>query len=151
MDEVLLLADDAGSSNTKPNTTNYLALQTMIAKLLEEGTVSWPFQVLFHTVTCEKPKKASGERTRFTVTCTNEKTWVTLAKKTKSPDGDKTKVTWASVFKHVVDVDALNNNLVKIAWQVRVVPQLGLVRLERPCVVWAKPFELKTGTVLRIG
>ena len=151
MDEVLLLADDAGSSNTKPNTTSYLAFQTMIAKLLEEGTVSWPFQVLFHNVTCEKPKKASGERTRFTVTCTNEKTWVTLAKKTKSPDGDKTKITWASVFKHVVDVDALKNNLVKIVWQVRVVPQLGLVRLERPCVVWAKPFELKTGTVLRIG
>ena len=57
----------------------------------------------------------------------------------------------ANVLKHVVDGDALNNNLVKIVWQVRVVPQLGLVRLERPCVVWAKPFELKTGTVLRIG
>ena len=50
---------------------------------------------------------------------------MTVAKKNDTTEECNNKVTWANVFNHVSDMDA--------------------------CVVCAKPFELKAGTVLRIG
>ena len=149
MDEVMLLTEDAGN-NTKTPAISYLSFQAMVGKLLEEGAMSWPFQVLLHNVSSVKPA-SKGERTRFTLASTNEKVWVTLNKKGKVADGDRSKVSWANVFKFVADAGTLNNNVVKIVLQARAVSQLGSVRLERPCVVWAKPFELNAGAVVRIG
>lgn len=145
MDTVVLLADEGKSPQ-------YLAFHTMVMKLLEEGTVSWPIQLLFHTVTRNNKGTRTGkrERTSFQLTYTREKSWVTLPKK-KKPDDAADKPTWANIFRTISDPRQLNNTVVKVVWQIKPASQLGLLRLERPCVVWNCTMELTPGAVVRIA
>ena len=144
MDTVMLASDDGKS-------THYLAFHTMVMKLLEDGTVSWPVQLLFHTVTRINRGARGGkrERTSFELTCTQEKSWVAIPKK-KSPDSAD-KPTWANIFRNISDAGLLNNKVVKVVWQIKPASQLGLLRLERPNVVWNCTMELQPGVVVRIA
>jgi hypothetical protein len=144
MDEIMLV-DEATSKMT------YLAFHTAVLKLLEAGTVSWPVQLTFHHIGRMQPK-GNQDRTRFEITSTKEKVWVPVLKKSGSDDKEEAKTShYANIFKHVRDAHLLNNSLVKTVWQVKVVPQLGLMRLERACVVWNCTMELKPGVAVRIG
>jgi hypothetical protein len=99
-----LLVDHTSNIVCKPTDTNCMAFQTLVAKIVDLGTVSWPFQVLLHSITRES--KSSNERTRFTIKSTHEKSWMTVAKKNDTTEECNNKVTWANVFNHVSDMDA---------------------------------------------
>jgi hypothetical protein len=137
-DEVLLLASDGK--------TTYLSFHGMMTKLLESGETQWPAQLTFHNVS-RLNARVKGERTRFEIAPTNEKTWVAITKKDESPG--KTP-SWGNILKSVRDPMALNNRTVKLVWQVKV-HQLGFLRLERPSLVWNTALELTAGKVLRIA
>jgi hypothetical protein len=91
------------------------------------------------------------ERMSFELTYTQEKSWVTLPKKKKKADEAADKPTWGNIFKNIPDASLLNNKLVKIVWQIKPASQLGLLRLQRPSVVWNCTMELKPGVVVRIA
>jgi len=145
-DGILLVESDEGGGPKLA--TTYMPFHTAVLRILEAGIVSWPVQVLFHHLERIKPK-GKQDRTRFGITSTKEKVWVPVLKKDK--DDAKSASHHANIFKHVRDASLLNNSLVKTVWQVKVVPQLGLMRLERPSVVWNCTMELKPGVALRIG
>ena len=136
-DEVLLLGSDGKAT--------YLSFHGMMAKLLESGEAQWPVQLTFHNVSRTKAR-VKGERGRFEITPTKEKAWVAVTKK----DGSVKAPSWGNVLKYVHDPSMLNNKLVKLVWQVKV-HQLGVLRLERPSLVWNGARELTAGTVLRIA
>ena len=98
-----MLFDHTSNIVCKPTETNCMAFQTLVAKIVDLGTVSWPFQVLLHSIT---HKKSSNERTRFTIKSTHEKSWMTAAKKNETAEECNNKVTWGNVFNHVSDMDA---------------------------------------------
>lgn len=136
-DDVLLLNSDGK--------TTYLSFHGMMAKLLESGEAQWPVQLTFHNVTRLK-SRVQDQRSRFEITPTKEKAWVAVAKE-GSPGKQP---TWGNILKWVQDPTTLNNRTVKLVWQVKV-HQLGVLRLERPSLVWNTVMELPAGKVLRIA
>jgi hypothetical protein len=137
-DEVLLQGPDGK--------VTYLNFHGMMAKLLESGEAQWPVQVPFHNVT-RSQARVKGQRSRFEITPTKEKSWVAISKK----DGGGGKApSWGNILKSVNDPAKLNNRTVKLVWQLKV-HQLGVLRLDRPTLVWNAPQELTSGKVLRIA
>jgi len=136
-DDVLLLSSDGK--------VTFLSFHGMMAKLLESGEAQWLVQLTFHNVTRLKAR-VQGERGRFEITPTKEKVWVAVTK-----EGNSAKQpTWGNILKWVQDPTMLNNRTVKLVWQVKV-HQLGMLRLERPTLVWNTVMELVAGKVLRIA
>lgn len=143
----VILAAAAGGKET------YATFYTALTESLANGSLRWPVDVPFHTVN-RTPPRSSTERERYTITATGEKVWVAIPKQARDivePQPEtKSAINWSNILRFLSNADGLNNQLVKIVWLVRP-HELGLLKLERPLLVWSRAHELKAGAVLRLA
>ena len=131
------------------NTEKYTTLYTALTQALASGALRWPVEIPFHTLT-RAAAKSSNERETYEIAATHEKVWLAIPKQGREGELDTKGPNWSNVLRFMPTTEGLNNQLVRTVWVVRA-HELGLLKLERPVLVWNQTVELKAGNVMRLA